>query len=167
MRSFLSLLIVATCLARVSFGADSPPPDGWIKTDFGGFFMYLPPEFTDQHAQGIDSDVRRYASPTIRIDSDYGRYSGGGHPGHWESIPEFTRKTVSIDGREGEIVSMNEARLRDLSFNLGFKNIMSIAFARHPDDKSRKSLGLTIMAACQSKDDYATLERIFSTIKFK
>jgi hypothetical protein len=167
MRSFLSLLIVASFLARVSYGADSLPPDGWIKTDFGGFIMYLPPEFTDQHAQGIDSDVRSYASPTIRIDSDYGRYSGGGHPRHWESIPEFTHKTVSIDGREAEIVSMNEARLRDLSFNLGFKNIMSISFARQPDDKNHKAVGLTIMAACQSKDEYATLERIFSTIKFK
>jgi hypothetical protein len=167
MRPLFSIpLIAVSCFLHVSFGAETPP-EGWIKTDFGGFSMFLPPDFKDQHAQGIDSDVRRYASPTMTIGSDYGRFSRGEHPSHWDGIPEFRRKTVIIDGREAEIVSMNEAMLRDLSFGLGFKNIMSIGFSKVGQTKHGAPLGLRIMASCQSKADYETLERIFSTIKFK
>ncbi len=123
--------------------------------------MFLPPEFKDQHARGIDSDVRKYTTQGIKLSSDYGMYSGGGNPDGWKIEPEFQRKKVVVDGLEAEIVSFGTRPT--VSWGGAFDNMMCISFLK----PTKKNGGLTIFASCKNKKDYATLEKIFSTIHFK
>lgn len=50
-------------------------PNDWKTVDAGKLSFEAPPDIVEQEVQGIDSYVRAYASPTMRVSFDYGSYS--------------------------------------------------------------------------------------------
>lgn len=151
MRSFIFFVVVALGFqSQIALGADEQPPKDWIKADFGGFVLYLPPDMKQQEVRGIDSNVRRYASGSITIDSDYGWYSDPLDSGYPKPF-----KTITVDGKPARIVAYDGAGK--------FPFLVAIHFP----DTGRPSMKLTLGGACKDKAGAETLQRIYGTIHFK
>src|SRR5262245_39201648 len=53
------------------------PPANWKQIDAKGYFTFwIPSGLMEEHLQGIDSYVGSWFSPAMRVDFDYGMYSG-------------------------------------------------------------------------------------------
>jgi len=80
---------------------------GWIERGGRAFIIQLPPTFTAQPSQGIDSDVGLWADGTTRISYDYGRYSNNLS----DTTAQADRRVceVEIGGRPARVVTARAA----------------------------------------------------------
>ena len=101
MRSTANLLLLL--IAVSSTGCGSPPPAvpaDWQTVNAAGYFTFkAPPDLQSVPIQGIDSIVGKYASPTLEVLFDLGRYAD---PMNREG---YISRRVMVDGRRARFVT--------------------------------------------------------------
>lgn len=89
-------LVLASCQEPLTPSGDPPPfPDAkpgpeWVEVEARGFSMLLPPDWTFNELQGVDSYVGEVTGDGMVLMFDYGRHSWGLNP---EDEPEHTYHT--------------------------------------------------------------------------
>jgi len=80
------------------------PPTDWKQIDAKGYFTFwIPSGLMEEHLQGIDSYVGSWFSPALRVDFDYGMYSG---PIDVQALPQpVTRMEEDSSGHHATIVT--------------------------------------------------------------
>jgi hypothetical protein len=81
-----------------------PPRANWQQVDAKGYFTFwIPSDLMEEHLQGIDSYVGSWFSPALRVDFDYGMYSG---PIDVQALPQLvTRMEDDSSGHHATIVT--------------------------------------------------------------
>jgi hypothetical protein len=154
LRSILLIVLLITGLNSTMAG-ESKPPELWRKVDATRFAFYLPPDFKDVPTQGIDSYVERYRGTDIDLSFDYGPYSD---PLTHKEMPGYLVKPLKVDGKDAKIVSFRNPN----ASGHRFPEVIAIHFPDLGDGKTR----LTMYATCRDSLHYATVERVFSTLRF-
>ena len=134
------------------------PPD-WAETVAGNAYSLRAPAGTGYRpGQGIDSLVGVFAAPQFDLSADYGLYSETLTQGQGKA--QYRERMVEVDGRPAKLVTAFAPELAaDKPYVIGL----------HVPDVKRSILGalkLTLMANVDPPDRFATVERIFSTIRF-
>jgi hypothetical protein len=97
----LAAALVLGCDSSVS--APPPVPPGWQTVSSGKAFTFsAPPDLKPVPVQGIDSFVGTYASPTLEVTFDYGRYSD---PMNREG---YASRAVQVDGKSARLVTKDD-----------------------------------------------------------
>lgn len=155
--SEIMLLLVGSLLfgCTVQLPADAPPPaQDWQKVEIKGRFSFsLPPEMKQTPVEGMDSLVREYASPHVRLGFDYGWYSD---PLDYPGRVDYQAGMVEIDGRKAKLVTFRSADAQT-----DFANFAGIHLA-DPGDGQNK---LTMWARYQNPADLSQIKKIFQSIK--
>ncbi|KKW29706.1 MAG: hypothetical protein UY72_C0035G0006 [Candidatus Uhrbacteria bacterium GW2011_GWD2_52_7] len=111
--AFVGLVVVLIVIAKVDFSNSSSATESdntvvadvtsadWIIVDAGPFTVSLPPTWTLQPRQGIDSYVADFVGDGIRLSSDFGWYS--------DSLaevgdPKYSVTYEAIDGQNAKLV---------------------------------------------------------------
>jgi len=104
MRPHPKSLLILLGIAVLAGCAPSPPappvPSSWQTISVDGKFTFkAPPDLKLEPAQGIDSFVGKYVSPTLEVSFDYGWYSD---PMNREG---YTSRGVTVDGKSARLVT--------------------------------------------------------------
>ena len=156
-------LIPAFALFAVQAGAASSllrVPADWIEVSAGSTFSLMAPAGTKYRpAKGIDSMIGTFVTPGFEMSFDYGGYSD---PLNAEAGDKgYTARDLPINGKVAKLVTAySPQRSPDRPYFIGV----------HFSDLEKSAIGsikLTISSNLKNKNDYATLETIFRTIRFK
>ena len=123
-----------------------------------------PPGFHRTSAQGIDSDCREFDGPGMRVDTDYGLYSGFPldhlRTNEWtfRLYASYVSHMEQIAGHEVQVVSRNTDLSHGASHGAVFPYFMEASFL---------GFGLTAYVGCETTNDYEIATEIFRSVKFK
>ena len=139
------LAVLASCAATDG--------DAWRTHDFGPFSLCLPPDFVEDQVRGIDSYVRQWSSPGMRLSFDYGRWSYV-IDGYW---PEGTKvERVDVDGKPARIATAHH----DFGREFPYSTMLEVR-------ELRPHVHLSVFVNCSTPEDFAVARRIFLSIRFK
>ena len=153
------VLYVATMPAAQADQLASDIPSDWGHSAAGDAYSLRAPTGTTYRAgQGIDSLVGAFKGPSVDVSSDYGLHS---NPlTEWQSRAQYQERAVEVDGRPAKLVTAYAPELvADKPYLIGI----------HVPEVKRSLLGaikLTLTAGVASVEQYATIERIFASIRF-
>lgn len=158
--TFLSLL---TCSSGCTTGNPSAPiPDNWTQVEAPNrFTLKLPPVYTEEHAQGIDSYVRSFRRKGVRIGIDYGRYSD---PLNHDDELDYQRTETTIDGRKAWWVTFT---YRDTPGSMRESGYTRYAAVHVPRPHLFSPNKFTLHAYCAGEEEIEEVLEIFQTIEFK
>jgi len=138
----------------------STAPDDWVTVEVGNIFsLKAPPGTLFNEGAGSDSIVGTIDAPDFKLSFDYGVYSSSlTNEDHYKN---YKSKEMQIDGVAARIVTANNA-------NQSIENSYLIG-VHFPQIKESLlgSIKLTIYCLLESEESYATVEKIFHTIKLK
>lgn len=142
--------------------ADSAIPEGWQRVDASGFFsFFVPPDLQRSYKGGEDSYVEEYRSQTLRVQFDYGMYSGDlSYP----SSHEYQATTAVVGGKTAKLATFRfdgQERWAGLAYCAGihFPDV-------GPGMWEGARMKLTFLACGTTPADQQTTERIFRSIQF-
>jgi hypothetical protein len=92
--------------------ARATPPAGWSTFELRGIQFFGPPDLVDQHANGEDSLVGLFVSPSMQVDFDFGWYSDDSFIGHFDGkrMRDGTLEQVVIDGHPARLGTWSDNR---------------------------------------------------------
>jgi len=84
----------------------TPTPDGWQRIDATDFVAWLPPGWSLNRLQGIDSYVGAFTGDGVTLTFDFGCYSNNLN---YDDDPAYDVTFETIDGRNAKLVAPKEA----------------------------------------------------------
>ena len=106
--------------------------------------------------RGSDSYVESYRGTNIDLNFDFGPYPDSLNP--YKNFPDSVTKTLKIDGKEALQVSFTNSSTSGYRFD----QVIAIHFRDLGDGVNK----LTLWATCLTKEQYPTIEKVFSTLRF-
>ncbi len=148
-----SLLGISIAGCASSRRSDSTPPD-WRTLDVmrvvaveRAVSFGVPPDMKEIPAQGVDSLVRSYRSPTIELSLDYGRHSD---PLQYDDKPGYSRSELTVDGRRAYMVTFDDV------VALHVPSVYLLSRDR-----------LTLFARCRDATAREQVKQLFQTVRFR
>lgn len=155
------MLAILMALSACSVAENSSTaPDEWVTVEVGNIFSLKAPPGTQFHeGVGSDSLVGTIDAPEFKLSFDYGVYSSP--LTKEEYYKNYNSKETEIDGVAARIVTASNTKQSiEHPYLVG---------AHFPQIKESLlgSIKLTIYCWLESEESYATVEKIFHTIKLK
>jgi len=141
-------------LAQLALCADAAVgTEGWQLVDDRDFEFRLPPAYTEQESQQLDSHARRFATPDFQriLGLDYGHFSST--LDELRAAPEFAECRAEIGGHWARVVT---ARVADGGYT---------AAATWRD--LRPDVHLTVGGRASDRQGQRELEAALRTVRFK
>ncbi len=155
---FTLLMVLSAC--TVADENSSTVPDGWVTVEVGNIFSLKAPPGTVLHkGAGIDSIVGTIDAPHFKLSFDYGVYSGALTKEDY--YKNYKSKEIQIDSVAARIVTANNTNQ-----SVGHPYLIGVHFPQIKKS-SLGSIKLTIHCFLENEESYATVEKIFHTIKLK
>lgn len=137
-------------------GVDKPcdPKSGWALADEVTFTMSVPCDLERKDAQGIDSQIGKFESNTLRLTYDYGMYS---NPLTSTPGPNAKVSHETIGGLSATLVTAGTPGGGAFPLSAG---------VHIPRAGKRRGISLTVWVECANLEARATAHKIFRSIRF-
>jgi hypothetical protein len=149
--------------ASIAGNALAGAPEGWAKLNICHISFLAPSDMKDLGAKGLDSCVAQFANNDITLYLDYGWY--GSPPRQGNSDLEFKEESVSIDGKNAQLVTYVDSSHSNsgLKYNAGIYVIVKESKL----DGFPKIISLMMSVRGERRKDQETAQRIFRSICFE
>jgi hypothetical protein len=155
-----ALLLVALFAIRGVMAADqnTPPPADWIEiTAEGRFSLMAPAGTTFQRSSGIDSFTGVFNAPEFALHVDYGPHSDPLDRDRGRT--QYVARAISIDGKPARVVTARE-RAAQRPYFIG----MHIPALKR---SAVGAIGLTLYCHVERQQEYAIIESVYRSVRFK
>ncbi len=154
---FSMLMALSACTVAEN---SSTGPDEWVTVEVGNIFsLKAPPGSRFHEGAGSDSIVGTIDAPDFKLSFDYGVYSSP--LTKEEFYNNYKSKEIEIDGIAARIVTASNAKQ-----SIEHPYLIGVHFPQIKESLLG-SIKLTIYCLLESEESYATVEKIFHTIKLK